>query len=77
MEKLLAQLRLVRREIIDKLDKALKSGQITPRERAIFYYRHIDWYSLEDCGRKFGVTRERIRQIEAKVMEKIRHETIT
>jgi len=29
-------------------------------------------YTLEEVGREFGVTRERIRQIEAKAHEKIR-----
>ena len=29
-------------------------------------------YTLEEVGQKFGVTRERIRQIEAKALEKIR-----
>ena len=29
-------------------------------------------YTLEEVGREFGVTRERIRQIEAKALERIR-----
>ena len=33
-------------------------------------------HTLEEVGREFGVTRERIRQIEAKSIERIRyHET--
>ncbi|MCG3206673.1 MAG: RNA polymerase sigma factor SigA [Anaerolineae bacterium] len=30
-------------------------------------------YTLEEVGKKFGVTRERIRQIEAKALSKLRH----
>ena len=73
MKELLEQLRLTRREIIRLIDEGLESGLLTPKERQIFYLRHIDWQSLQDCGRKFGVTRERIRQIEAKIMEKFRN----
>ncbi|HQL02671.1 MAG TPA: sigma-70 family RNA polymerase sigma factor, partial [Synergistales bacterium] len=30
-------------------------------------------YTLEEVGKRFGVTRERIRQIEAKALRKLRH----
>ena len=31
--------------------------------------------TLEEVGREFGVTRERIRQIESKTLAKLRHPT--
>lgn len=55
---------------------------LTPREQKILEVRFglIDGIShtLEEVGQEFGVTRERIRQIEAKALEKIReHEYVT
>jgi RNA polymerase primary sigma factor len=52
-------------------------GALSIREREVLHYRfgledgHS--YTLEEVGRKFGVTRERIRQIEAKALRKLRH----
>lgn len=51
--------------------------ELSPKERKILELRHglTDegiCYTLEEVGREFGVTRERIRQIEAKALEKIR-----
>ena len=50
---------------------------LSSREREVLHYRfgledgHS--YTLEEVGRKFNVTRERIRQIEAKALRKLRH----
>ena len=52
---------------------------LTERERQVLEQRFglIDGYSrtLEEVGRQFRVTRERIRQIEAKALRKMRHPT--
>lgn len=51
-------------------------GDLTPREQKILEMRFglMDGvtHTLEEVGREFDVTRERIRQIEAKALEKIR-----
>jgi len=52
---------------------------LTDRERQVLDYRFglSDGYSrtLEEVGKRFNVTRERIRQIEAKALRKLRHPT--
>ncbi len=53
---------------------------LTPREQKILEMRFglVDGVShtLEEVGREFDVTRERIRQIEAKALEKIQQKDI-
>jgi RNA polymerase primary sigma factor len=68
-----------RRIIQDQVREIL--DDLPPKERKILEMRHglLDGYThtLEEVGKVFGVTRERIRQIEAKAHEKIRqHENI-
>ncbi len=52
-------------------------AQLTPREREVLEMRFglADGtsHTLEEVGQHFGVTRERIRQIEAKALRKLRH----
>ncbi|MEC3768534.1 MULTISPECIES: RNA polymerase sigma factor RpoD [Cupriavidus] len=63
-----AGLRAVVREMLDEL---------SPREAKVLRMRFgIDMstdYTLEEVGKQFDVTRERIRQIESKAMKKLRH----
>jgi len=63
-----------RRIIADQVKEIL--ADLPPKERKILEMRHglTDGitHTLEEVGREFGVTRERIRQIEAKAHEKIR-----
>jgi len=61
----------------DRLRQVLHT--LTEREREVLSLRFglADGYSrtLEEVGKKFNVTRERIRQIEAKALRKMRHPT--
>jgi RNA polymerase primary sigma factor len=54
-------------------------SELTPREQRIICMRFgiggASDHTLEEVGKVFGVTRERIRQIEAKALEKLRHPT--
>ena len=65
-----ASLREATKEILDSL---------TPREAKVLRMRfgiemNTD-HTLEEVGKQFDVTRERIRQIEAKALRKLRHPT--
>jgi len=59
----------------DQLEQVLDT--LTPREQRIIQLRFglLDGHprTLEEVGRDFGVTRERIRQIESKTLVKLRH----
>ena len=50
---------------------------LTPREEQVLRMRfgigERSDHTLEEVGQKFSVTRERIRQIEAKALRKLRH----
>jgi RNA polymerase primary sigma factor len=61
------------------LREAIRSilASLTPREAKVLRMRFgIDMntdHTLEEVGKQFDVTRERIRQIEAKALRKLRH----
>lgn len=59
----------------EQINKVLAT--LTEREAKVIKYRfglEDGWQrTLEEVGQKFGVTRERIRQIEAKALRKLRH----
>ncbi len=64
-----------RRMLAQAVEEAL--GELSDREKEVVKLRFglIDGQSrtLEEVGKEFGVTRERIRQIEAKTLAKLRH----
>jgi RNA polymerase primary sigma factor len=59
----------------EKLDEMLST--LSPREARILRLRfgllNGRSYTLEEVGQKFGLTRERIRQIEGKALRRLRH----
>ena len=59
----------------DKIEEVLST--LAPREARILRLRFgLDngrTYTLEEVGQKFGLTRERIRQIEGKALRRLRH----
>lgn len=66
-----ASQRLLHEQLLSVIDT------LTPREQQVIRERYglIDGKSktLEEVGREFSVTRERIRQIEAKALRKLKH----
>ena len=66
-----ASLTLLKEQLAEELDT------LTPREKKVLELRFgmIDGRTrtLEEVGKEFNVTRERIRQIEAKALRKLRH----
>ncbi|MFH1909461.1 MAG: sigma-70 family RNA polymerase sigma factor [Chloroflexota bacterium] len=59
----------------EKIDEVL--GTLSPREARVLRLRfgleNGTPYTLEEVGEKFGLTRERIRQIEGKALRRLRH----
>ena len=69
----IATTRTMKREVQEVLEDVL-----TPRERLVLQMRFGlgkagRTYPLEQVGRKLGITRERVRQIEAGALAKLRH----
>ncbi|HWU27117.1 MAG TPA: RNA polymerase sigma factor RpoH [Rhizomicrobium sp.] len=70
--------RLANSEELDERHDLLASalGELTERERDIIEARRLrdDPATLEDLSQKYGVSRERVRQIEVRAFEKLQHQ---
>jgi len=68
---------LKRNSLVDELEEALKT--LSPREEQVLRLRYglgeDQDHTLEEIGVQFGVSRERVRQIEQKGLRKLRHPT--
>lgn len=56
---------------VSGLNGAIQS--LNPREQEVLKYRYEDGLTLDEAGLKFDVGRERVRQIQAKALRKLRH----
>ena len=69
--------KLINSKLQDCIFKAMEV--LTPRERDVIQMRNgiglNKDYTLEQIGKKLGVTRERVRQIEAKAIQKLKNDT--
>ena len=72
------EIKVIEQEVKSKLSEILST--LTPREEKILRMRFgigMDTdHTLEEVGRKFFVTRERIREIEGKALRKLKHPTV-
>src|SRR5256712_6007122 len=66
---------LLNQDLTTQVERALST--LSPKEKEILRLRfgigEEGEHTLEEVGRRFAVTRERIRQIEAKALRKLRH----
>lgn len=60
---------LDQREMGSVIDQLIKN--VPEREQLILRRRFYDDWSLDDCGRELGVTKERIRQLQVRAIQKM------
>lgn len=56
--------------LLERMDAAI--GELTPRQQALLTELYVNGKTLKKAGRAIGVSRERARQIQSKVLRRIR-----
>lgn len=76
-----ADVKLEREELLKLLNKEVANIEKELNERDAYIFKHRiladDPVTLQDVGDKFGITRERARQLESRVMKKIKERLTT
>ena len=62
---------LIPTDINEQVESAIES--LNEQEQKVIFYRYKDQQTLEECGKILGVHKERIRQVQAKALRKLRH----
>ena len=62
-------------DVDERIDKLLQCiGVLRPRDKQLLAMRFIHEFTLEECGMHMQVTRERIRQLEARALRMLKNE---
>lgn len=59
-------------DVAESINTIIKE-RLTPREQAMIYDHYWEGLTYEEMGQKYDVTRERVRQILAKALRRMRH----
>ena len=59
---------------LERLEIALQSDNLTPREKKVLRCRFYDKLTLKETGKIWGITKERVRQIQREAMVKLKKE---
>ena len=57
---------------LERLDIVMQSDSLSPREKKVLRYRFHDKLTLEETGNIWGITKERIRQIQVGALAKLK-----
>jgi RNA polymerase sigma factor (sigma-70 family) len=57
---------------IERMQVALKTDSLSPREKEVLKYRFNDKLTLKEVGDIWGLTKERVRQVQMEAMSKLR-----